>query len=219
MSFQNLIESAKTYFPDLEIKYKTDSAIMKFIGTILFFNKSFMTEYSTTIGSTIYFPTEHFVRTRPVSASIILLHELVHINDAKKISKFLFSFLYLCPQILALLAIPLIFIHWYIGLPFLLLLLPIPAFFRMYFEKRAYFASLYVLNKFGDILAFDPQLDIQKKYFLDQFKSSSYYFMWTFRGLEKDFDDALIKIKSNQRPYDDDIFNILDDLTIKFKNV
>src|SRR4030043_385107 len=110
MSFQTLVQSAQTHFPNLKIKYKDESLLMKILGKLMFFNKGFMTSYTTTIGSTIYFPNSNFVKARPISSSVILLHELVHLYDNSKFTAPLFSFLYLFPQILVLLFFPLLFI-------------------------------------------------------------------------------------------------------------
>ena len=213
MSFQNLVQATQKYFPQLQIKYKTESTLMSWLGKLLFFNPGFMSSYTTTIGSDVYYPNKQFVKTRPISAAIILLHEIVHMYDSKRLSKLWFGFSYLLPQILALLFIPLMFVSWKIALPFLVLGAPIPAFFRMYYEKRAYFASLYVMNALGKRLKFDPMLDKQKAYFEDQFTGSFYYFMWPFSGLKKDFDVAVDKINAGQRPYEDPVFDILDELT------
>jgi hypothetical protein len=216
MSFQDLVQASQKYFPDLQIKYKTDSTLMKLLGKLLFFNKSFMTSYTTTVGSSVYFPSQPFVKVRPISAAIILLHELVHVKDSKKISQPIFGALYLSPQILIFLLIPLLFVSWKIALPFLVLAAPIPSFFRMYYEKRAYIASLYVMSKLGKRLSFDPMLDKQKVYFENQFKGSYYYFMWPFSGgLNKDFDQAVEKIRADQRPFEDPVFDMLDDLVSK----
>ena len=212
MSIDNVIESAKKYFPKLDIKYKDESKFMKLLGTILFFNKGFMTSYTTTINSTVYFPSRKFLKYRPISGAIILLHELVHIKDSNKLSAILFSFLYLFPQILSLFCIPLFFFAWKIALPLLILFLsPLPAYFRMIFEKRAYFASLYVLHKLSKTQKFDPRLEENKQFFLSQFKGTYYYFMWLF-PLSKDFDKALLKIKNDERPYEDNIFDAIDEL-------
>jgi len=213
MSFQDLVTAAQKYFPDLQIKYKDQSWFMKLVGTLLFFNKAFMTNYTTTIGSQVYFPTESFVKTRPVSAAVILLHELVHIKDAHKISKPLFGALYLSPQIFALLCLPLFLVSWKIALPLVLLFAsPIPSYFRMYFEKRAYLTSLYSIYRLSKKLNFKPLLASQEKDFLSQFKGSFYYFMWPFGNLQKEFDDAVAKIQADQRPFEDPVFDIIDDL-------
>lgn len=213
MSFKDLVTAAQKHFPDLQVKYKDQSPFMKFLGKALFFNPGFMTSYTTTIGSTVYFPTESFVNERPASAAVVLLHELVHIKDAQKFSKPLFSFLYLTPQILVLLCLPLLLLSWKIALPLMVLFaLPTPSFFRMHFEKRAYLTSLYALSKLGERLKFPPLLVSQESLFLQQFKDSSYYFMWPFSNLQKDFDLAVNKIKAGERPFEDPVFDILDEL-------
>ena len=60
----------KDYF----ICKKEDSKLMKFISKLLFFNKTFMTDYVTTIGRTIYVPSGYI-------SSTTLRHELVHVAD------------------------------------------------------------------------------------------------------------------------------------------
>jgi hypothetical protein len=217
MSFQDLVTAAQKYFPDLQIKYKDQSWFMKLIGKLIyFFNKSFMTSYTTTIGSTVYFPTESFVKVRPVSAAVVLLHELIHVYDAQRLSKPIFYFLYLFPQILALFCLPLFLVSWKIALPLVLLFAaPLPAYFRMQFEKRAYLTSLYAINKLATQLSFKPLLATQEQVFINRFKDSSYYFMWPFNNLQKDFDEAVVKIRAGQRPYEDPVFDILDELTTK----
>lgn len=213
MSFQDLVTAAQKYFPDLQVKYKDQSTFMKAMGKVLFFNPSFMTHYTTTIGSIVYFPNESVVQSRPSSAAIVLLHELVHIHDSKKWSRFLFSFLYLTPQVLILLALPLFLLSWKLALPLLLLFAsPIPSYFRMYFEKRAYLTSLYSLNKLGQRLNFPPLLASQEDVFIKQFKNSSYYFMWPFSNLKQEFDSAVAKIQAGQRPFEDPVFDIIDNL-------
>ena len=217
MSFQDLITAAQHYFPSVQVKYKNQSSFMKILGTLLFFTPDFMNTYTTTIGSNIYFPTDTFVRLRPVSSAVVFLHELVHVYDEKRLTKPFFGFLYLFPQILAVLCLPLFFlISWKIIVPLIVIfMLPLPAVFRMYFEKRAYIASLYVLNGLGKKLNFNPTLDSQATFFEAQFKGSYYYFMWTFGNIKSDFDQALVKIKAGQRPYEDAIFDVLDDLITK----
>ena len=207
----NLLELSQKHFPNLRIKYKDQSSFMKLLGNVLFFNKEFMTNYTTTIGSTIYFPNEKYLNIRPISSVIVLLHELVHLYDSKRLTSPLFSFLYLSPQILALLFFPLLLVSWKLALPFLLFALPIPSFFRMYFEKRAYLSSLYVTYQLSKKKGFNSSLESHKNFFIKQFKGGYYYFMWTF-SLTKEFDQALVKINNNERPFEDPVFDILDDL-------
>ena len=212
MSFQSTVQCAQTHFPNLKIKFKNESLLMKIIGKLLFFNKGFMTDYTTTIGSTVYFPSQAFLASRGTSSIVILLHELVHINDANKLNPFIFSFLYLFPQLLVLTFFPLLFISFKLALLSLIFILPIPAYFRMYFEKRAYMTSLYSLYRLGKKMNFNPLLETQKKYFIEQFKGLTYYFMWPFKSIETKIDEALVKITNNERPFEDNVFDILDNI-------
>ena len=214
MTFQDLVTAAQKDFPDLQIKYKDQSWLMKLISIILFFNKYFMTSFTTTIGSKVYFPNESVIKARPVSAAIVLIHELVHVYDSKKYNKFLFGFLYLTPQVFALLCLPLFLVSWKIALPLMLFFVsPIPSFFRMHFEKRAYLASLYVIYALANRLNFKPLLATQEEGYLKHFRDSSYYFMWPFGNLRKDFDEGVARVKEGKRPFEDPIFDMIDQLT------
>jgi len=216
MLFTDLIDAAKQYFPNLEIKYKDQSTFMKILGKILFFNKSFMETYTTTIGSTIYFPSETFMKLRPTIIVVILMHELVHVKDSNNLPKYLFGLSYMFPQILALILLPLLLVSWKLFLPLIILFaLPIPAYFRMVSEKRAYLASLYVLNKLNQQYKLTNNLEESKNWHLSQFRTVSYYFMWPFSNLDKEFNIALGKILNNERPFDDSIFDIIDSLLKK----
>src|ERR1035437_7659243 len=216
MSFDNLVTAAQVYFPSLQVKYKDQSNFMKFLGILLFFNRSFMTDYITTIGDTIYFPTKEFVNQDQTSASTILMHELVHMADEKTYSKPMFAILYLFPQILVPVCLLLAFlINWKIMLLITFLFaLPIPAPFRMHFEKRAYIAALYVQNELSKRFGFNPQLPAQVTADLSEFTNSGYYFMWPFHNIDAEFNDAVTSINAGKRPYEDPIFDMLDKLII-----
>jgi len=139
---------SKSY--SFDIKYKNQSPFMKFIGALLFFNKSFMTKYTTTIGSTIYFPSEDFIKQNDQGSIEILSHELVHVGQANKYGKLLFSILYLFPQCLAALSILSLLAFFNIGFLWFLVCLvfiaPIPAPWRAAFEIGGYTMSLFVSN-------------------------------------------------------------------------
>lgn len=72
---------------DYRIVDKSTSGFMAFLAKLLFFNKTFLTGYYTTIGTTIYAPGG----TIPDD---VLAHELQHIVDYKKFW-WLFSISYL----------------------------------------------------------------------------------------------------------------------------
>lgn len=217
MAFQDLLTAAQKYFPSLQVKFKNQSPLMKFLGTLMFFNKGFMTDYTTTIGSTIYAPTEKFFASHPVSGAVVFMHELVHLHDQKVMGKVWFQFSYMLPQILALPALLLFLLSWKIALPVvLLLLLPIPAYFRMKYERRAYYSSIYTMYKLGQRLNFDPHLETQNSHFVGYFMDSSYYFMWPFKSImENDFDQAAKNVLAGKRPFEDPVFDMLDDLVTK----
>jgi hypothetical protein len=194
MLFVETLNRLKIYFPDIRIKYSN---------------------YMTTVGKTIYFPSETFIALHPISSTIILFHECIHIDDMNKLGRTLFSFLYLFPQSLMIFSIPLFFINWILGAIFCLLcLLPFPSYFRMIFERRAYIASLYVMHRLNSKLNSGINLDEQTASFIKAFKDCSYYWMFPFRRIDEDFRKALSLIKEGKRPFNDNIFDIIDDCLI-----
>ncbi len=208
---KEILEKVAAHFPDAKIKFKDESWLMKLIGKIMFFNKNFMTQFTTTLGSTVYFPSQSFVDIRPLSSLVILLHELVHIKDAAKQNKIVFGLKYAFPQILALLSFVILIFSWKLALIPLVFLLPLPAYFRMVAERRAYFASLYVIKKMNDKFNYSTNLSRRSEDFIKEFKESTYYYMWPF-AIEKEFAEALVKIEAGGRPFDDEIFDILDEI-------
>jgi len=186
---------------------------MLILSKILFFNKSFMTRYTTTIGNTIYFPSENFVRTYPVTAKTIFMHELIHIMDYNRLPGFSFAFLYLFPQCMFLFAIPIFMISWFWSLVWLgICLSPVPAYYRMYYEKKAYSFSLYVLYRLelqGNKINFDSHV----ANYSEQFRTSYYYYMWPFGDMSGYFKDLLARFRAGERPYyEQDYYDIMDNL-------
>ncbi len=204
----NIINEIKKDYK-LDVKYKDTSLFMKFLSLILFFNKDFMKSFTTTIGTTIYYPSEEFVKNSPITSLITLLHELVHIIDYNK-NKLLFTLLYLFPQVLAIFALPLFFISWKFSALFLLFLLPLPAYFRMKYERKAYAVSLYVIKQLSLKKNFKVELEKQKDNYISYFKKSDYYYMWMFKTIDSDFNEYLLKIENNERPFKDEIFDLID---------
>ena len=99
--FEKFETSLAEKLPGFEVKFKDESTLMKIIDKILFFNKTFMTGFITTIGSTVYWPSRERLEQSGLGALSTLAHEYRHAKDAKKITGVLFSLLYLLPQILA----------------------------------------------------------------------------------------------------------------------
>lgn len=203
-----IFNKAKEQFPDLNFKFKDQNWFMKILGFILFFNKAFMTQYVTTIGSTIYVPNENILKDK--NFLITFVHELVHVYDNKRLS-ILFNILYLFPQILAPLCLIGFFFHWFIGLLFLCLILPVPAYFRMYFEKRAYIVSLYVGKH---LLNYSREkLMMSAISYNQQFTTGAYYFMWPL-GVKADLDLVVDKLVRGEEvlDFDNNIKNFIPNL-------
>jgi len=177
MAFNELVSKAQTFFPNLQIKYKDQDVLMKVLGTLLFFNPDFKNKFITTIGDTIYWPSQQFVQDNPKAVSEIFIHECTHIYDEKRLGSARFKLGYLFPQILALPMLLLLFVlTWKVVLPLVILcLLPLPAPFRAASERRAYFVSMRVGYQLYD---WDPKA--MGKSFASNFKNSSYYWMMPF---------------------------------------
>lgn len=109
--------------PDLKIAFKDQSLYHKAIGLLLApFNRNYLSTYTTTMGSTIYFPTQAFYEKNPEESSVVLAHEFVHVCDSKK--DWYFKLAYMFPQVLVILPVLLYVVlawphAWILTLPFL----------------------------------------------------------------------------------------------------
>ena len=180
-----LIEIIKKDFPDFEVIDKKQSKLMLILSKVLFFNKKFMTHYTTTVGNKIYVPDLSFLDDDD-NAFTVLAHEYVHMCDNKRLGP-LFKLLYLSPQIFALLSV---FAFWNISwLWCLLFLLPIPSPGRTWFEYRGYSMSMAC---YYFMYGVKPEVN----WYLDYFSTSLYYWMCPFRSyladkLNKSLDDIV----------------------------
>src|SRR3972149_2389369 len=158
---------------------------MKLISNILFFNKDFKTNFITTIGSTVYFPSRQYLEDRKSFNSIVIMaHEFVHASDSNKMGSLIFSFF---------------------------LLFPMPAFWRKKFELRGYKMSLFAMNelyKKNNLdenerkLKLEQSVDILNKNFI----TSAYYFMWPF-GVKKELSETVYRIVSGDIFKDDIVYS------------
>lgn len=214
MFSNQVLAKVRHHYPDLKIGYKDQSAFMRTIGRLLFFYPSFMTHEATSCGNTVYFPNQSFVNKKRISSIIFLLYELVHSYNKKKTGQLVFYFSYLFPQILLLPALLLFLIlPWLTVLPIILLLAsPLPAPFRMQHEKRAYLASLYCIRAINQKHNYHIDVRAQSDFFAAEFNHLYYYKMWPYPDIKQDFKEAMTQIESGYRPYQDEIFDILDDI-------
>ncbi|MEM7657914.1 MAG: hypothetical protein AAF399_17445 [Bacteroidota bacterium] len=140
-SFEHLQQELQQLAP-FRIKYKDEAWEMQLLNVLVFwFCPTFLTRYTTVIGSTIYFPSRSYIRLHPESAMRTLAHEVVHLMDAERYSFLGFSLAYLFPQVLVLGVFSFPWLGWW-AMGFVLFALPMPAPFRFYFESRAYALDL-----------------------------------------------------------------------------
>lgn len=203
MKFDKVYIKTLKYFPDTKIKFKNESLFMKLLSFLLFFNPKFYTNYITTIGDTIYFPSKESLYKNEDSSIYTFLHEVVHINDYH--NNKLFKFNYLFPQILFLPCLLLLLLSWKIWLVSFIFLLPLPAYFRARYELKAYLAGLYVKSK---LFYVDYNDEVEKIY--KHFNSGDYYFMYPFNSLREELKNSAALIKDNE--YDFDLRNKFDDI-------
>ncbi len=206
-----MFSEIKKVYPNIEIKFKNESKLMRFLGVLLFFHKDFMTKYSTIWGNAIYFPSREWLREDPIRAYSIIIHELTHFFDRDKVGKYIFNFAYFCPQIFGLLYLPLHLFHFDIASYIVLLfLLPWPS-PRAYYEKRAYLVQLYALKKMHDKFVFTLDLEERASKYRRLFRSLDYYFMFPF-SIQLAFDLALQKIKKGDVPFESPYFALFDQI-------
>lgn len=175
-----LQEKIKENAPGFEIRYKNEDKLMKLLDKILFFNKSFMTNFVTTFKEKVYWTDLNKFKEFPLSSFFTLAHEYVHILDDKK-EPVKYKLGYLFPQCLAifsLLSFFAFFSKWFLlFLLFLLFVLPLPAPFRTKSELRGYGMSIKVRQwKFGKIH------DDDFNRYVKQFTSGNYYYMFPFKN-------------------------------------
>jgi len=178
MALNAFIKAIKAEFPDFEIKQKSDSTYMKVLGFLLkvvtlWQMKTFMTRFTTTMGNTIYVHAG-WDKLPEASRVQVLRHERVHMRQAKKYGRFVFSFLYL--------------------------LVPLPLFFAYYrskFEMEAYAESMKATVEENGI---DIVLSLKyRKAMISYFTTAKYGWMWVGRSrVEKWYDQTVARLRASQ---------------------
>lgn len=130
------VEVVQRFVPAFRIFPKTKSRLHRLIGWLV--GRAYLANFWTTFGYTACWPScydEDF----DSNAWACILHEGLHAQDASRLTRLLFSFLYAIPQALApLVAVSAIWGPWWLLLCALPLLGPLPALFRLHAESRAY---------------------------------------------------------------------------------
>ncbi len=153
---------------------KDESPLMKFCNVFVgLFNRSFMTEYTTTIAflGRVYTPTKWYAGAEWRT----LAHEGVHLMQARRDGQLRFSLKYLFPQCLALLA--LLAFGAFLWFPmiwcllFLLFLAPLPAPWRVQYEREAYIVSAAC----DRLIGFDINSNLYLDYMQHHYTGWGYY--------------------------------------------
>ncbi len=184
---------------EVKLVKKSNSALMRFLGKLMFFNKKFMTRFYTTLGNTIYVPDDFWDDDDAHTVSVFA-HECKHIYDKRRL-RVIYEFIYICPQILASLSLLALFAIWFsnwwlMALVSLVFAAPIPSPGRAYIEKRGYLMSLACLYwLWGSV---DKAL---YPWVAKQFTGANYYWMWPFESsLENWFRQEITKIERGILP-------------------
>lgn len=110
--FDKIAESISTDHPSFKIRYKNESRMMRLIALLASpFNEAFADNYTTTLGSTVYFPTREKVEKDYGRYVEVLAHEGVHVFDDSS-HKLWFKLSYSLNQSLAL---PLLVLYAILG--------------------------------------------------------------------------------------------------------
>jgi hypothetical protein len=143
----DLIAAIKARLPKFDVRYKDESLFQRFLGFIMFFNRAYMTQYTTTMFGKVYFTSRAWVGANPKQAWKILAHEYVHLLDGKD-HPILFPVTYALPQLSALGALAAFGAFWtpwaLLALLFLVALAPWRSKGRTKAEMRGYAMSMAV---------------------------------------------------------------------------
>lgn len=188
-------------YPDFKIAFKTESSLTKTINLIVcIFNKNFMTNFITTVGSTVYFPSPAHIDESEYRSIATLAHEYVHVVDSKRASVLIFGLLYLMPLPLFFILMALGFLWWPLFLISLVFLLPLPAPYRTWAEMRGYTMTLFVMNEIYKERGMTQENRKVQLYEVssrinENFTGFNYYLMWPF-GKQAELEEKSDKIIS-----------------------
>lgn len=143
----DLVLAIKERLPKFQVKYKDENLFQKFLGVLMFFNRGYMTRYTTTMFGNVYFVSRKSVGENPRHAWKILAHEYVHLLDGRD-HPVKFPLYYALPQVSALgalLALGAFWCSWaLLALVFLVALAPWGSKGRTKSEMRGYAMSMAV---------------------------------------------------------------------------
>ncbi len=172
MNLFELQREVSDEFPTFRIVGKTTNRFMQVLNVLLLIvtfgqQKTFMTHFITTIGTTMYVPAD-WILWSDMRRMSILRHERVHMRQARRYTTPLFFFLYLVPFL------P-------VGL----------AYCRARFEWEAYTESMRADREYNGPAILGNAL--YKASIVDHFTTGQYGWMWPFRKTVEGWYDAAAK--------------------------
>lgn len=168
-----LTDNMRQEFPTFSVAMKRDSRLMKIISVVLTVvtlgsMRTFMTDFITTIGNTVYVPDDWY-QGDDVPRMIVLRHERVHMRQKKQYGMVLFSLMYL--------------------------LFPLPgglAYFRTKFEREAYAETIRATVELFSDGKYMVRATSYRAFMLSQFDGPAYFWMWPFHASNGRWYDSVI---------------------------
>lgn len=205
----NFIEYCKKEF-NLEIKIKNKDYPEGIYGIvsrfIKLFNKEVDKRYVTVLFGDVWIPGSWFdesgrLAKNEMQVIELLIHEMVHEEDRRRLGNLLFTFAYLFPQIIGFLGFLSILSPifpkaiWFLA--FLVFFLPLPAPGRAWLEIRGYRTNVAIAEIFNGK---QYSSSIARIIYNKQFKGSAYYWMFPIgkKQIAKELVD-LEKLNTNQK--------------------
>lgn len=167
--YESFLKEVSSEFPGFEIREKADSWFMRAVNAVLIvitfgMMRSFMSDFVTTVGATVYVPTK-WDSWGPVGRILILRHERVHMRQSRKYGSLLFRLLYV-------------------------LVLPSVWTFRAKFEMEAYEETIRGVVEYYGEGSFDAE---RRDRMVSYFTSSQYFWMKPFRKSVEAWYDGAVK--------------------------
>jgi hypothetical protein len=146
--FESMVVMIQKDIPGFRIAYKDESIFMKQLGSVIsMFCPTFMTNFTTTIGTTVYFPSYESVARDYKAAWKTLAHEYVHAWDYAR-NPVCFALRYIMPQALTVAVLLATFawvnLWWLVALLALVAIGPWPSRGRTEIELRGYSMTIAV---------------------------------------------------------------------------
>jgi hypothetical protein len=179
-SLEQVMKETRDEFPKFKVVPKSESFMMKAINAFLLVvsfgqMKAFMTGFATTVGTTVYV-TPGWPTKPDADKAILLRHERVHMRQARRLTRPLFSFLYLLAFLPG-------------GL----------AWFRARFEMEAYAETVKAtFEHYGRQAVFSKDF---RDRIAKNFTGPQYLWMWPFpKTVDKWILDAVEKVAGKETP-------------------